>query len=338
MSRIRAARERRGWTQGDLAERAAVTRQLVSAIESGRHVPNVAAAVRLAKALSLTVEQLFADTDPRPITRDVRGSALAHGTPVITVRVGERITATPIDVVATSEQWWIADAVTDADALRTLSGGSHDGVLVAGCDPLLGLLAGLTMRRSGDRVVAVHASSATAIAALAAGRVHGVVVHGPAGHLPTPPCDVERWHVAQWQVGLAGAKAHLLVDELLTTNARVAQREPGAASQAAWERAIQQRGFVGTTPGPIARGHVDAARRVADGGADAGITIEAAAHMFSLVFEPLEVHDVEIWVDNTWRNLPAMRAFIDRFDDVALREQGDLLAGYDFTACGRRVA
>jgi len=337
MSRIRAARERRGWTQGDLAERAGVTRQLVSAVESGRHVPNVAAAVRLAKALAFTVEQLFDDTDPRPVTRDVRGSALAPDTPVITVRVGEHITAIPIDVVTTTEQWWVADAITDTHTVRPLPGGSHDGVLVAGCDPLLGLLANLTMRRSGDRAVAVHASSATAIGALAAGRVHGVVVHGYPGELPTPPCDVERWHVAQWQVGVASTKAAVGVDELLTTNARVAQREPGAASQAAWERALQRRGFTGTAPGPMARGHLDAARRVAHGGADAAITIEAAARVFSLGFEPLEVHDVEVWVDSTWRDLPAMRAFVDRFDDTALRERGNLLAGYDFTACGRRV-
>lgn len=338
MSRIRAARERRGWTQGDLAARAGVTRQLVSAVESERHVPNVAAAVRLAKALSVTVEHLFDDSDPTPVAHDVGGSPLPDGTPVVTVRVGENLTATPIDVITTTEQWWVADAVTHTDTVRPLPGGSHDGVLVAGCDPLLGLLAGLTMRRSGDRVVAVHASSATAVTALQAGRVHGVVVHGRTGQLPSPPCEIERWHVAQWQVGVASRTGTVSVDELLATNAQVAQREPGAASQGAWERALHRHGFAGSAPGPLARGHLDAARRVAHGGADAAITIEAAARVFSLGFEPLEVHDVELWVDSTWRDLAAVRTLVDRLDDDALRTRGDLLAGYDFTACGRRVA
>ena len=40
-SRLRAARERAGLTQAELAERAAVSRQLVGAIEAGRHSPAI---------------------------------------------------------------------------------------------------------------------------------------------------------------------------------------------------------------------------------------------------------------------------------------------------------
>ncbi|HEX6420566.1 MAG TPA: helix-turn-helix domain-containing protein, partial [Acidimicrobiales bacterium] len=57
--RIRALRAARGLSQRDLSERAGVSRQLVGAVEAGRHVPNVRAALALARALEVPVERLF---------------------------------------------------------------------------------------------------------------------------------------------------------------------------------------------------------------------------------------------------------------------------------------
>jgi DNA-binding XRE family transcriptional regulator len=56
-------RERRlacGMTQAELAARAGVSRQLVAAVEAGRHAPAVDAALGIARALGTTVEELFA--------------------------------------------------------------------------------------------------------------------------------------------------------------------------------------------------------------------------------------------------------------------------------------
>lgn len=46
-------------TQADLAERAGVTRKSVNAIETGRMVPSVLLALRLAGALEVPVETIF---------------------------------------------------------------------------------------------------------------------------------------------------------------------------------------------------------------------------------------------------------------------------------------
>ena len=46
-------------TQADLAERARVTRKSVNAIETGRMVPSIVLALRLAGALEVPVETLF---------------------------------------------------------------------------------------------------------------------------------------------------------------------------------------------------------------------------------------------------------------------------------------
>lgn len=52
----------RGWSQDELARRAGVSRTEVSAIETQRVVPSVAAALALAAAFGLRVEDLFGDS------------------------------------------------------------------------------------------------------------------------------------------------------------------------------------------------------------------------------------------------------------------------------------
>jgi transcriptional regulator with XRE-family HTH domain len=65
--RVAKAREKRGWTQQELAERAGVRYETINRIEKGRHAePRVYVAVALAKALGTTVDYLvgmYDDTD-----------------------------------------------------------------------------------------------------------------------------------------------------------------------------------------------------------------------------------------------------------------------------------
>src|SRR5437899_1745935 len=58
-NRVQALRAARGWPQAELARRAGVSRAAVSAIEVGRLVPSVAAALALAAAFDLRVDALF---------------------------------------------------------------------------------------------------------------------------------------------------------------------------------------------------------------------------------------------------------------------------------------
>lgn len=58
-NRIREAREARGWTQGQLAERIAVSRKTVNTVENGVFVPSTVIALKLARELGEPVEALF---------------------------------------------------------------------------------------------------------------------------------------------------------------------------------------------------------------------------------------------------------------------------------------
>src|SRR5712691_10967102 len=59
-NKLEALRQRRGFSVAQLARMAGVTRQTVYAMEAGDYVPNTAVALKLARALETTVEELFA--------------------------------------------------------------------------------------------------------------------------------------------------------------------------------------------------------------------------------------------------------------------------------------
>ena len=58
-TKLTAIRKTRGLGAADLAKRVDVTRQTIYAIEAGTYVPNTEVALRLARELEVTVEELF---------------------------------------------------------------------------------------------------------------------------------------------------------------------------------------------------------------------------------------------------------------------------------------
>ena len=56
---IKVERAKRDLTQAELAELAGITRRSVNAIEAGRMIPSVMLALRLARALGVSVESIF---------------------------------------------------------------------------------------------------------------------------------------------------------------------------------------------------------------------------------------------------------------------------------------
>jgi putative transcriptional regulator len=60
-NRLRVLRAERGWSQADLAERLAVSRQSINAIETGKYDPSLPLAFRIARLFAQPIEGIFDD-------------------------------------------------------------------------------------------------------------------------------------------------------------------------------------------------------------------------------------------------------------------------------------
>ena len=61
-NRLKAMREERGWSQGELARRLSVSRQTINAVETDKYDPSLPLALRMAKLFGVAVPDLFIDT------------------------------------------------------------------------------------------------------------------------------------------------------------------------------------------------------------------------------------------------------------------------------------
>lgn len=335
---MQRARERRAWSQSELARRAGVSRQMVGSIESGTHSPRVDAALALAFTLGSSVEGLFAAPPVLASVRSLDPERAPAGSPLAAAEVGARtVVARVAGAQAGGAQPWLGmpEAVASTDGVEWLPGADHNSALVAGCDPSLGLVSALLPRRSGQHVVVMHASSALSATWLDEGSAHAVVVHGPRDGLPRVTADVDRYAFASWRVGLASAPGSVVpgVEEVCDRNLPVVQREEGAATQVAFLEAVRASGAQGAPSGPIAFGHLDATARVRHG-AVAAVTMEPAALAAGLAFAALQEHVVELWVARQFAAHPALRALVELLSDQALRQRLGALPGYDITRTG----
>lgn len=62
-SKLRVLRAERGWSQADLAERLAVSRQAINAIETGKYTPSLQLAFKVARLFAMPIETIFSDED-----------------------------------------------------------------------------------------------------------------------------------------------------------------------------------------------------------------------------------------------------------------------------------
>jgi putative transcriptional regulator len=58
-NRLKVLRAERDWSQQDLADRLAVSRQSVNAIETGKYDPSLPLAFRIAELFALPIEAIF---------------------------------------------------------------------------------------------------------------------------------------------------------------------------------------------------------------------------------------------------------------------------------------
>jgi putative molybdopterin biosynthesis protein len=137
-TRLRLARQARGLSQQQLAGVAGVTRQAVSAVESGHSDPSLRVALGIARALGMTIEELFGRGEAAdPVRARLVAPDAGPGSRVVLATVGDRFVALPLR----------GDTVSHG-------GFSPAGGLVSGParDPVSGLVSGPVSGPGGGRV------------------------------------------------------------------------------------------------------------------------------------------------------------------------------------------
>ena len=206
-ARLRLARQARGFSQQQLAGMAGVSRQAVSAVESGHSDPSLRVALALAQALGMTVEELFGLGDLAQPVPAVPVAPLAGGPGRVALApVGDQFVALPLRGDTAASMGFVPAgglAAGQGAVLPTGPGSAADGtvpargtfnangpiivrpigpprptLVVAGCDPALPLLA--TPLGLLDPPVAFAwwpCGSQEALRLAAAGLVHAAGVH-----------------------------------------------------------------------------------------------------------------------------------------------------------------
>jgi molybdate-binding protein/transcriptional regulator with XRE-family HTH domain len=337
---VRSERTRRGLSQEELARRAGISRAGISAIETGRLVPSAAAALALAAAFGCRVEDLFRlpRLGPQGLTwawpplrepwrywrADVAGRVRLYP-----------VEATPLGTVA-------HDGVSPAETLE--GAGRADlppTLLMACCDPAVGLIAAELARAAGVRLIALSRSSQAALALLRQGLVHVAGVHlarvgkqgGNAGVVRERlGAGYHLLKVARWEEGIAFTAGLRLasIRDAVRPNLRWIGREAGSGARQCLDEVLGER----TPPRRLAHDHRGVAEAVRLGWADAGVCLRLVSEEAGLGFLGVRQEVYDLCYPAALKDDSRILALVAAVRSTSYRRLLGQLPGYDGVETG----
>lgn len=359
-SRLQELRKSRGLSAANLADLVGTTRQTIHSVEAGNFIPNTALALQLARALGVTVEQIFSiasETEPESIRAGLLDVAkpLRSGDLVRLCRVNRRLLAVPVSPIPTYLQ--PADGVIERTTRHSVSvneaasiGPDAKRFLLAGCDPALSLLNDF-LQPVGIEIVTVPASSRRALQWLKQGRVHAAGSHlldGTTHEYNLPVIRrvfrsgaVKVVTFATWEQGIVvrsgNPKSIRSLADLGRKGITLINREKGSGSRDLLDSGLRQAGLASERVNgydSVAPGHLAAAYAVAAGTADCCIAPRSAARCFGLDFIPLAVERFDLAFARESLESSSANALLDLLNRSQLRKRLHLIAGYDTAHTG----
>lgn len=336
---IRKTREERGWSQQELADRAGLSRTGISAIESGRLVPSTAAALALSAAFGCRVEDLFvlagqdtAEWAWPPTQTPCRYWRAMVGArhllfPVETSPLG----TVPHDGVWRDGQFY---DLPFAEPVRTL--------VVACCDPAVGLLASEYSRQTPFRMLVLPRGSRTALQLVAAGLVHMAGIHlGGEKHgegnkkAASEVLDAGflLLRITDWEEGLALAPglAANSVNSIIQSDLKWIGREPGTGARQVLDELSEGR----IDPTHLARDHRGVAQSISSGFAQAGVSVRLVCEEEGLDFLTVRKEAYDLCIPAPFGEDPRVRALIEVVRSSSYRKMVADLPGYDSHSTGQ---
>lgn len=339
VNRVKKHRLSRGWTQSQLGERTGISRSAITAIEAERLSPSVTAALALAQAFSLTVEDLFGE---HPIESDrvwawepSGGIARAWQAEVS----GRQILypATTASCLAELPDW------IGGEPTRPHCQSAEDTLVVATCDPAAGILSRYFTETSGMRMLVLPRSSDQSLEMLQQGLVHLAGLHLSTQEAPQEnasrawnalgqPCQLLR--IAQWQEGIAVSSNTKLrsVRSVLKSKLSWIGRDVGSGAGQCLKRLFDGRPL----PQRNARDHRSVGEAIHSGWADAGVCHQLIADELGLGFLSVQEEDYDVCYPSVMSGdhrieallavvrSPAYRQLLAGLPGISSRQTGDL--------------
>jgi molybdate-binding protein/DNA-binding XRE family transcriptional regulator len=367
--RLRLARQARGFSQQQLAGMAGVSRQAVSAVESGLSDPSLRVALALARVLGMTVEEVFGPGTPSPQVDAQPLAPLGEAdSRVALAPMGEAFVALPLSGAAVIRAGFVpADGLTGATDPAVPSGTQggegrsvrpltppRPTLVVAGCDPAIPLLeAPLSLLDPPVSFAWWQCPSGEALDLAARGLVHAAGAHlrGPSGEYNTGPAGqllrqgAEVIGFCSWREGLvlrpdlAGRVTGLA--DVVRAGLHLVNREPGSEARRLLDRELAG---LGLDPGAVrgydtqATGHLHVASAIAAGLADVGVASEPAALAFRLAFIPLAAERFDLVIPADRAGTREAQGLLKVLSSRWLLDQLASLPGYDPSRCGEHIA
>ena len=350
-TRLRLARQARGLSQQQLAGMGAVTRQAVSAVESGHSDPSLRVALALSRALGLTVEELFGPGDPAdPVLAQPVAPVGGEGTRVALATVGDTFVALPLsaDTLARAGFGLAGGLVVgqefhgDLVAVRPIAP-PRPTLVVAGCDPALPLLeTPLALLDPPVGFAWWPCGNGEALRLAAAGLIHVAGVHQSSDEAELPD-GAEVVGFTSWREGLVIRPGTQItgLDDAVRQGLRLANREPGAQARRLLDREL---GRLGLNPADLpgydsqVAGHLQVAAAVAGRLADVGVSSEPAALAYGLNCIPLAEERFDLVLPAKHAASREVQGLLRVITSPWLLAQLASLPGYDLSRCGERSA
>ncbi len=362
---IGAKRRALGLGAANLAKAIGVSRQTIYAIENGTYIPNTVVAIRLARVLDATVEELFPlEESKAPERREQAvelihpGESLLEAQPVRVCRVGEKLVAFP----ARREEEWLPE--TDGVISKCSSSGKSPTVhilrepqepdlVLAGCDSGASLLIE-PLRKAGIRLLPWHANSSEALKLLRARRVHVAGCHlessakgGTNLESVRRTMRGEEFRVIRfvaWEQGLLIAhgnpKAVRGMRDLGRRDILFANREEGSGTRRLFDRLLKENGMAEKDVAgykTVFSGHIAAARAVLAKQADCCLAPIATARMLGLDFIPLASEHYDFVTRREFERTREVQTLFDTVARGATRRMFADVCGYETSEAGKLV-
>lgn len=335
---IKQFREERGWSQQELAERSGLSRAGVSAIEMGKLVPSTVAALALAKVFGRNVEELFqliTDDESHwawpPAKEHCRyWRAMVGGKTLIFPVESSQLGMVPHDGVYRDGRLFENPY---AEPYRTL--------VMASCDPAVGLLAAEYARVTPFRMLVLSRSSRQALQLLRDGMVHAAGLHLAESRNPEVNAKVAQeilnepfklLRVANWQEGLTLSPGLGLttVKQVLSTGTKWVGREPGSGARQVLDEVLQG----AAAPTLIAKDHRGVVEAVQSGWADVGVSVRFVSEEAGLNFITVRQEAYDLCIPVAQSDDPRVRALLEVIRSKSFKNMLNELPGYDMSATG----